>query len=134
MKHDQLYTITFIAPYAMTHVILAACEGREVSLVSVLPIKEDSIAPPPAQARTLHYINGKKDKGISSEALVLECINSEPKRSWTGNELGEIFVKRSFARTSWASATSNLVKAGKIRRVKLGVFAPLGLTVRMGAA
>jgi hypothetical protein len=59
------------------------------------------------------FVNGKKDKGISGEALVEAVLRSGPADL---DELRHTFEHRGFAVSSAAPTVSRMLKAGRIRR------------------
>jgi hypothetical protein len=122
------YHVTFSVSAVKLAVLLQAV-APEATLVSVSEAPQTAETTPRASG----YVGGKKNKGISAEALVLETMNQEPKRTWTGQDLAEVFVARGFASHSFTAACSKLVQEGKIRRISPGLFAPLGLSVHKGA-
>lgn len=92
----------------------------ECKLLGVEP-QNDTAEPPakPYAPRTVHYANGKKNKGISGTDLVLNSIRAAPDtfplgRHLTRPELEQIFVKQGFASASVSPALTNLVRQGKI--------------------
>lgn len=80
------------------------------------------------------FAGGVANKGVRSEDFILALINSEPKRTWEGSEIGNLMVEKGFAHTSYGPALSKMVKDGRVRRVRQGLYAPHGLTIHLGAA
>lgn len=124
------YHVTFRVSAVKLAVLLQAV-APEAQLVSVSEAPQNAAETP---RNAPHYVGGKKNKGISAETLVLQTMSPEPKKTWSGNELAEVFESHGFARHSFTAACSKLVQEGKIRRIAPGLFAPLGLTVHKGAA
>lgn len=80
-------------------------------------IKVEASAEPVAEPESPRrfYRNGKKDKGIHGETLVLKVLAD--KAVHTAADLQKAFEANGFAPHSYSASVSRLVQAGKVRRV-----------------
>ena len=94
----------------------AATLGRVEETDEPVPVPPTPAPAPPAAKPKPRYLNGIKNKGISSAALALEVVSSEP-RVWPEAEVGRKYAARGFAASSASSALCAHVKAGRMKRV-----------------
>ena len=126
---NREYDVTIRCTGTRLPVILGALDGEE--LRGVIPVKDEIHT-----RRTMHYTNGKHDKGITGDKLVLEVMNSEPPRVWTALEMSRKFRDRGFAAGSAHPTLSKMALENppRVRRVGQGQYCIPGIVVQKGAA
>jgi hypothetical protein len=75
--------------------------------------------PKPTDVTPRRYVDGKRDKGIKGDELVLEVLRSGPASM---GELKRAFVNRAFAAGSTGTYVSRLMKAKQIGRTSHGRY------------
>lgn len=96
--------------------VMGVTKKAEVEGIELLDVTADDTKDK-KRTRQSGYVGGKKNKGITGQALIL---NSLPN---TSDRLGDIFEKRGFARNSAHASTSKLMSEKKIiRDLKTGVY------------
>lgn len=115
--------------------------GTGVQLINLLPVREEQPSQPTLMANALekerlnkrmHYVGGKRNKGITGRNLALQLLRSE-NRMFYANELVEAFANKGFAGNSLWAVLSVLVKEGLVRKVGDGRYAAAGTTINLGA-
>jgi len=89
-----------------------ACLAGAADLIKVEASAEPVSEPEGPRSR---YLNGKKDKGIHGETLVLKVLVDRAVH--TAADLQKAFEANGFAPHSYSASVSRLVKAGKVQRV-----------------
>jgi hypothetical protein len=84
------------------------CQVTSRYVEDLEPFKENSHPHPPSR-----YVNGRRDKGISSDELVEQIIYTAPEPVTMG-EITEEMVAQGFAPTSASGTISRLKKDNKI--------------------
>lgn len=113
----RLFDVTFRVTGAKLPTVLSVLD-RDATLQGVVPVAETAVPVAPAK-RAQTYANGRRNKGISGEALVLECLD---RGITTFRAISEEFVARGFARNSASPALSQLSTSGRIACLGNGVY------------
>ncbi|HEX8836775.1 MAG TPA: hypothetical protein VF748_07560 [Candidatus Acidoferrum sp.] len=93
------------------------------SKLAAMGAATEPATPPTVESKPSRYANGKRDKGIGSDALVLLTLEQPPLRPWTRVELEDVFEAHEFARESASPPCSRLTTKGHIRKLAEGVWA-----------
>lgn len=109
--------------------VLGVLAGN-AKLVSVTPTEE---AKAEKKKKQQHYVDGKRDKGISGEDLLLQAIAKE-QRAFTIKELEEVFLAHRFSGNSVSPVLNRLIQAEKIRKVGAGAYCLKGTVLKFGAS
>jgi len=90
--------------------------GRLLKIFQYVPVESPALtAKLNGPKREFHYVGGVRNKGISSEQLVIDSLLNSPK-PLSSAEMASIFVNRGFAGGSAGSTLSKLKQSGRIRR------------------
>jgi hypothetical protein len=108
----KYYHIHLRVPTRLVTTLLELVEREDITVLDS-PFKEAAIAP--SSKRTPHYVNGKRNKGISGRDLVLASLKTSPS-GLTDEELERIFTDRGFSPNSAGPNTSKLREEGVIWR------------------
>lgn len=110
-KRETYYRITCDVPTSGLTTVMQVLEGAGTIVeVRQAPAATSEPGKPPRQMK---YAGGKKNKGISSQDLVVELC-SQKKRAVTREELTATFVARGFSANSVSPAVSQLTAAKRI--------------------
>lgn len=102
------YKVTFIIPDEELHSFLRDVpEGRNAE--SITRVRGGS-----TNIHSHSYVNGKRNKGISGEDLLIQILDSDPFKAWSSEEIAERFVENGFAPQSLSSYLSRARQNGKI--------------------
>jgi hypothetical protein len=123
-----IYLVTLHVDEKKLPTVLAALEGA-AKLVSVLPTQEAVVEGP---SRQHSYVDGKRNKGITGHALVLQTMAQE-QRPYSLTELTKVFVAHRFAANSLSPVISRLILENKIHRVG-DMYCLPGTTIKFGAS
>jgi hypothetical protein len=82
------------------------------------PVRASGIEKP-ALPKPTRFVNGKKNKGVSGENLVIETLRSG---SADLSELKRVFTHRGFAPTSASPTLSRMMRDGEVERGPHGRF------------
>ena len=91
--------------------VLAALDGSG----TLVEVKETPVAMPARKG----YKNGRRNKGISGESLVIDALE-KAKLPMTLKKITALFVAHGFAETSASPTISTLVRLGKVIRNENG--------------
>jgi hypothetical protein len=123
-----VYLVTLHVGEKELPTILGAIAGS-AKLVSVTPTEE---AKAPVK-KDQHYVDNKRNKGISGEELALQVLSREP-RAFHIKELEAAFDKHRFSPTSVPPVLNRLVTDEKIRKVGTGSYCLKGTILKLGAS
>ena len=131
---SKFYIMTIRTPDKDIPTILQVLKGA-ATLVS---LEEEGgtpaeVTPNRRTARRLEYVDGKRNKGITGEALALEVIDSTA-GIVTADHLASAFEARGFSGKSASPVMSRLVEQGKVVKLRQGQWAKKGTTIHMSAA
>lgn len=107
--------------------LMKLCDNRTIAFLYARPAQDgaeadDLVARPPVLGKTLRYANGKRNKGISGQALMLQVL-TEAGRAMDIHEINDAFVARGFADRSASPLLSQLMHQGLVERRAKGVWA-----------
>jgi hypothetical protein len=102
-----------VSASALTTLLQTTEKANGIELESITPISD--AAP---TKKSFHYANGKRNKGISSEALLLELTKGG--RPVSIEAAVSAFAEKEFARNSVYSAISKAIREGKLAKDKDG--------------
>jgi hypothetical protein len=122
-----VYLVTLHVDEKQLPVVLGALAGS-AKLVSVTPTEEAKAEVPKGP----YYVDGKRNKGISGEDLLLEVLGRAP-RPFTHKELEDAFQARRFSPNSVNPNIHRLLAAEKIRRVGTSSYCLPGTVLKLGA-
>lgn len=130
---SQTFAVLFHVDGRKLATVLEALSGS-AQLVSVTPTQAGTSewVAKPVRATT-HYVDGKKNKGISGEDLAAEIVSSVPGRIWGLSEIAQKFIERGFAGHSASPALATASKSGKVRALGNGKYCAPGTVVKMEA-
>lgn len=117
----NIYAILMHVGEKQLPTVLSALAGA-ATLVSITPTQPDEKKP-----RT-GYVNGKKNKGIRGNELALAVLSDNGGIA-TYQQIAARFEEQGFSCKSASPCLSNLVTAGKVRRLGKGKFALPGTTI-----
>lgn len=130
---DPIYAVLFHVRSTKLPTVLQVLE-KSATLISVTPTKADEAAAPASAKKNMHYVNGKRSKGISGRELVLHCLEVSKDHICTNEELSRAFVAHEFSPNSYSSVITYLVQDGKVRRLDRGRIALVGAIIHKGAS
>lgn len=87
----------------------------------------------PSKRATSFYTNGKRNKGIKGDELLMEIFSSE-ERAFTGAEIAKIFVERGFSAKSYSPCISRLKYANKVKQMGQSLFALTAVADKLKAS
>jgi hypothetical protein len=125
-----VYLVTLHVGEKELPTILGAIAGS-AKLVSVTPTEEAKAEKP--TARDFHYVDNKRNKGISGEDLLLQTLGKEP-RVFHVKEIEAAFEKHRFSGNSVSPILHRLLAAEKIRRVGTASYCLVGTVLKLGAS
>lgn len=125
---DPIYAVLLHVRSPMPPTVLQVLE-KSATLISVTPTTPNQTSEPPTgHKKVQHYVNGKRHKGISGIDLLIETLRAHS-GICTTDQLTKAFVDRGFAVSSASPIVSELIKAGKLRRLDQSRLALIGEAV-----
>ena len=131
MAIEKVYSVVLHVSEKRLGTLLDAIAGS-ATLISATATTEVIETRAVSTGDTHHYVNGKRNKGISGEDLILKTLASSNK-VFTTVEIENAFVQHGFAGKSYSPPLSKLVGAGKVRALGNAKYILPGVTIRMGA-
>jgi hypothetical protein len=107
------FEMRLIVPTKLVGPIVELVEEGEGIIVTMTPHSETS------GKKTPRYVDGKRNKGISANELVLQTLVTGPT---TYEQLAQRFVDKGFAKTSLSPTLSRLIKDKQVIESSKGFF------------
>ncbi len=131
MTKPEFHEVTLCVSTARLADIMSKLDA-DCSLLGVRPMPPAAEAPVPKK-RAHGYANGKRDKGIRGDELVLRSLKDAAPTPITAAALSRIFVAEGFADNSVSPVVSKLIAAKKIKTVGHLTYALVDPTLPLGA-